>query len=116
VTVAEELDPRAVAPEETTILYVAYACLGLGLILPVLVPIAGVIIAYLKRNAPSPLLRAHAEWIIVTFWVTLVVGIVGAALILVLVGWLVLAVLWVWYIYRVVRGVVRLSERRPPKA
>ncbi len=103
------------AVEDRTPVYIAYACLGFGLLCPFFVSLIGVIIAYLKRSESGAVLRAHYAWIIDTFWVTLVVGIVGGLLTLVVIGWLILAVLWIWYIYRVVRGVVRLSEGRAPK-
>jgi uncharacterized membrane protein len=101
---------------DATLFYVAYVFLGLGLVLPLVLPLVAVIIAYLKRGESGALLRAHADWIIVTFWVSLAVGIVGSLLTLLLIGWAVLLVLWIWFLYRIVRGVVRLSEGRAPGA
>ena len=105
-----------VLAEDKTPVFIAYGCLALGWFLfPLVAPLVGVILAYVKRGEHAPLLRAHDEWIIETFWVTLVLGIVGGLLVLVMIGWLILIPLWIWYIYRVVRGLVRLSEGRPPR-
>lgn len=84
--------------------------------------IIGVIINYVKRSdAAGTYLESHFRWQIRTFWFALlwavVVGIAGALLAIVLVGfaiWIVgLFVLGVWAIYRVARGWMRLADRRP---
>ncbi|MGE5666323.1 MAG: DUF4870 family protein [Betaproteobacteria bacterium] len=84
--------------------------------------IIAVIINYVKRSdAAGTYLESHFRWQIRTFWYALlwavVVGIAGALLAIVLVGfaiWIVgLFALGVWAIYRVARGWMRLAERQP---
>ena len=84
--------------------------------------IIAVIINYVKRSdAAGTYLESHFRWQIRTFWYALlwavVVGIAGALLAIVLVGfaiWIVgLFVLGVWAIYRVARGWMRLADRQP---
>lgn len=93
----------------------AYACLGLGLaVFTVPLSIVAVIIAYVKRAAAPPFFRAHYDWIVRTFWFMVVGCLVGAILVLAIVGWFVLAAVWVWVLYRVIRGAIHLSEGRLP--
>jgi uncharacterized membrane protein len=83
--------------------------------------IIAVIINYVKRSeARGTWLESHVTWQIRTFWFALLwaclVGIAGAVLAIVLVGfaiWFVgLFALGVWAIYRIARGWLALQSRR----
>lgn len=83
--------------------------------------IIAVILNYVKRGeARGTWLESHYDWQIRTFWYALlwsvVVGVVGALLAIVLVGFAIWAVgfflLGVWAIYRIARGWLRLQDRR----
>jgi len=69
--------------------------------------IAGLIIAYVKRDdlAGTPY-ASHMTSAIRTFWISLIVGIIGVVLCFVLVGFLVLGLLALWNLFRVIRGLV----------
>ena len=72
-----------------------------------------VIIDYVKRDdAAGSWLESHFRWQIRTFWWGLLWGLIGGILLLVLIGYLVLAANAVWIIYRIVKGWLRLSEKR----
>jgi uncharacterized membrane protein len=72
-----------------------------------------VIIDYVKRDdARGTWLESHFTWQIRTFWWGLLWGVIGGVLLLVLVGYLVLVANTVWIIYRIVKGWLRLAERR----
>jgi uncharacterized membrane protein len=73
----------------------------------------GVIIAYITRPPRGTLFRSHFDWAITTFWVTLILGIIGAILTWILIGWLILGILWLWTLYRIVRGWLALANARP---
>lgn len=84
--------------------------------------IIAVIVNYVKRgDARGTWLESHFEWQIRTFWLALgwsvVVGVVGLLLAIVLVGiaiWIVgLFGLGIWAIYRIARGWLALRDRRP---
>ncbi|WP_438951680.1 DUF4870 family protein [Porticoccus sp.] len=78
-----------------------------------LTAVAGVIINYLKRDeVHGTYLESHFNWQIRTFWWLLAGLVVGWLLTLVLVGVLILGLLYVWYIYRIVRGWLALSDRK----
>ena len=84
--------------------------------------IVGIIIAYVKRDdARGTWLASHFDWLIRTFWWSLlwslVVVVVGGILILVLVGLIIipvgLAIVSIWVIYRVVRGFLAFNKSQP---
>jgi uncharacterized membrane protein len=84
--------------------------------------IIAVILNYVKRgDARGTWLESHFRWQIRTFWFALlwvvVVGVTGALLTIVLVGfaiWVVgLFALGLWAIYRIARGWLRLRDRQP---
>jgi uncharacterized membrane protein len=77
--------------------------------------IAGVIVNYVKRDdAKGTVYESHFDWQIRTFWWMLVWGIVGMLLIFAFgLGFIVLGVAWLWAIYRVVKGWLKLTEAKP---
>ena len=76
--------------------------------------IVAVIVNYVKLDdARGTWLESHFRWQIRTFWWGLLWGVIGSVLLLVLVGWLVLAAAGIWIIYRIVKGAMYLSENRP---
>ena len=75
--------------------------------------LVAVIVDYVKRDdARGTWLESHFSWQIRTFWWGLLWGVIGGVLLLVLVGYLVLVANAVWIIYRIVKGWLRLAERR----
>ena len=90
--------------------------------LVVIAGIVGVIIAYVKRGeAQGTWVASHFDWLIATFWWSLlwslIVVVVGGILILVLVGLIIipvgLAIVSIWVIYRVVRGYLAFNRSEP---
>jgi uncharacterized membrane protein len=82
--------------------------------------ILAVILNYLKRSdARGTWLESHFLWQIRTFWFGLlwvslcVLFVIGTLGIGILVAWLPLGVITIWFIYRIVRGWLALSDRRP---
>jgi uncharacterized membrane protein len=76
--------------------------------------IVAVIVNYVKLDdARGTWLESHFRWQIRTFWWGLLWGVIGSVLLLILVGWLVLAAAGIWIIYRIVKGAMYLSENRP---
>ena len=76
-----------------------------------------VIINYVKKEeAAGTWLESHFRWQIRTFWFGLLWGVIGAILLLVIVGWFVLMADAIWIIYRVVKGWLNLAGNRPMPA
>ncbi|MGC8806012.1 MAG: DUF4870 family protein [Thiomonas sp.] len=76
--------------------------------------VIGVIIDYVKlEDARGTWVENHLRWQIRTFWWALIWSVLGFALIWVFgLGFLVLAVVYFWTIYRVVKGWLKLTERK----
>ena len=73
--------------------------------------IAAVILNYIKKkDVRGTWLASHFRWQIRTFWFGLLWGIIGAITLLVGIGFFILGITTVWFIYRVVKGWLRLSE------
>ena len=100
--------------QDTVPAHVAYALMALSVVTAFPILIAA-IIAWLNRSGEySRFLRAHYDWLINTFWVYLLLWIIGSVLTLVFVGWIVLGFNQLWLIYRVAAGWYYLSHRRLP--
>ncbi len=99
--------------EDRTPLYVALAFWA-GLFTGGLGALVGVIMAYFKRDDLAGTWgESILTYFITTFWVGLVLSIVGTVLAIVLIGYLILAVLAVWYLLRCLRATLAVFDRRP---
>lgn len=95
----------------THILYALYAIFWLTGGITALV---AVIINYVKRDdVKDTPYASHFTWQIRSFWWSVVWGVIGMALSWVLVGFVVLGVLFVWMLYRIVKGWLYLNDGKP---
>jgi uncharacterized membrane protein len=75
----------------------------------------GLIIAYVKRSdAEGTWVYDHFIWLINTFWIALAASIVGVLTLSVIFGWLILAAGFIWSLYRLIKGALRLNDGRSP--
>ena len=97
-----------------TITQVVYALQTLSFAFGV-TALIGLVINYIKReDAAGTLYQSHFDWQIRTFWWGLVWSVIGFVLIFAFgLGLVVLFVAWVWAIYRVVKGWLKLTEGKP---
>lgn len=96
-----------------TLNHVGYALLALWFISGITALIA-VVLDYIKRDeARGTWLESHYRWRIRTFWWGLLWLILGALTALILIGWVILGVALVWYIYRVAKGWLYLNDGKP---
>lgn len=92
---------------------VCYALYALSFLVGI-TAIAALILDYIKReDARGTWVETHFTWQIRTFWITLVGFVVFWLLSLVLIGIPLLIALYIWSIYRIVKGWLRLYEGRP---
>jgi uncharacterized membrane protein len=94
----------------TTVIYALYAAsLVFGI-----TAIVAIVMNYVKKeDAAGTWLESHFRWQIRTFWYSLLWGVLGLITLLLVIGWIVLFVDLVWFIYRVVKGWLSLSEGKP---
>jgi uncharacterized membrane protein len=98
------------AKKIATFVYALYAA---SLIVGV-TAIVGVIVAHIRKDdAAGTWLDSHFRWQIRTFWFGLAWAMLGAILFLMVIGWFVLAAVYFWFIYRIVKGWLRLYEDKP---
>ena len=81
--------------------------------------IAGLIVAYIKRDdAAGTYLASHYGWLIRTFWWSLLWGALICIFVVLTIGigllvaWIPAGILWIWHAYRVIKGWLRLTEKR----
>lgn len=76
--------------------------------------IVAVILNYLKRDVVrGSWLESHFEWQINTFWFCLLWTVAGVLTLFLGIGLLILPATYIWVIYRVVKGWLRLVEYKP---
>ncbi len=94
----------------TTLIYVLYAVSFLVGI----TAIVAIVMNYLKKgDVAGTFLESHFRWQIRTFWFGLLWSVVGGFLLAVVVGWAVLFANFVWMIYRIAKGFLRLNDNKP---
>ena len=76
--------------------------------------IIGIVINYVKREeVAGTWLESHFRWQIRTFWFGLLWAVIGAATIVILIGFAILFANFIWIIYRIVKGWLNLNDNKP---
>lgn len=86
-----------------------------GFLLAVL-PLIGLVVAYVNRDGASDLDRSHYDFQISTFWRGLAILAVGVITAFFLVGWLIILFWAVWTIVRNVKGLSAYGKGQPMAA
>lgn len=101
-----------VKESDYTFLLITHILMGVA-IFTGLTSLVALIMAYVKQpDVRGTYLESHCKWVIETFWWSFWIGIIGVILSFVVIGVPILIALSIWYIYRVVMGAIRISERR----
>ena len=91
------------------IVYVLY----LGGIVIGLLALVGVVMAYVNRDDGGAWVADHYRFQIRTFWIGLLLTVVGVLTTFVVIGWAVLPIALVWWIVRCVKGLKYASRAEP---
>ena len=76
-----------------------------------------IIMNYVKRNEMrGTWLESHVDWQIKTFWYSLIGYIVGFLLTAILIGYVIILVVFIWHVYRLIKGLIALNDNKPIKA
>ena len=75
--------------------------------------IVGLVLNYVKRDRYDELFDSHHAWMIRSFWWAILWCVLGLVTIVIGVGFVILFLAWVWYIYRHVRGLIALLNGEP---
>jgi uncharacterized membrane protein len=107
-----EVSPQQ-AESNRTITLACYILYAASLISGVTALIA-IILNYVKRDdVVGTVYESHFTWQIRTFWYGLLWTVIGFITIPILIGIAILAVACLWFIYRIVKGWVRLTDGKP---
>ncbi len=72
--------------------------------------LVGLIMAYINKGDAPEWVQSHYRFQIRTFWIGLLLGVIGAVTVAFVVGILILVFLFVWWIARCVKGMKYISE------
>lgn len=80
--------------------------------------VIGVIVAYVKRgDSRDTWVESHMTWLIRTFWWSTLWAVIGWVLFVTIIGIPFALLLWalvaIWVLYRVIKGVVYFKDQRP---
>jgi uncharacterized membrane protein len=96
-----------------TLTTVIYACYAGGILTGGFSSLVGIVMNYVKKDElTNPMLQSHFLWQMRTFWYSLLWGIIGGILCVVFVGFFILFADMIWFIYRIVKGWIRLNENK----
>lgn len=100
------------AQADRTLVFVAYVLHLVGAIAGV-TSIVGLILNYAQRGHADDIIDSHHRWMIASFWWGLLWIVIGLITIVLVIGWVILFLAWLWYIYRHVRGLIALVNGEP---
>jgi uncharacterized membrane protein len=102
------LDPGKENVQLIYILYLAGFVVGIT-------AIVGIVMAYINRGKSEPWVETHYTWLIRTFWIGLLYSLAAFVLMFVAVGFLLFALIAIWFIVRCVVGMQTLGRNEPIK-
>ena len=110
-TLMPDSDAAQASEGERTTLLVTYVLDVLAPITGFLAAIVSVIISHIKvGETQNGFIRNHHRWLIRTFWWNLLWCVVFGVLTIVFVGYLGFVGLVIWWLYRVIRGLIAYSN------
>lgn len=92
------------------LVYVLYL---VGLVLGGITSLVGVIIAYIYRGEAPDWVKSHFTMQIRTFWIGLLLGVIGFVTAFIIIGWFILLFALVWMIVRCVIGLKTIGSNQP---
>ena len=119
--VMAEKPPRDLGPD-IRLTHIMYILHGLAPFTGWLLAIGAIIIGFVKRDdVRGTFLDTHFSWLSRTFWWGLLWGIICGFITVILIvsligivlAWIPFVALFIWYIYRVIRGWLKLSDHQP---
>src|ERR1700742_2037686 len=99
-----------------TITIVAYVLHLLGAMFGLPSIIALIINYVVKSDGHGEMIDSHHAWMIRSFWYAFLGCIISWVLVVIFIGWLGLALVWLWYVYRHIRGLIDLAENKSMSA
>jgi uncharacterized membrane protein len=111
VSVHDAVEDSGAAARSWTLLVYALYLAALFTALPLL--LGGIVALWKRRLATGTVYASHLANQVTVLWVGLHLGVLGWILTVVLVGWAILGLLWLWILWRSGRGLLRALDGRP---
>jgi uncharacterized membrane protein len=117
-----EIDGSTGRPTNTTLIQILYLMHAISpFTLWTLSLVAVVIGAFTRDSVRGSYVETHYSWLLRTFlwgllWLVVVTFVFAVTVIGILLLWLPWGVLTIWYLYRVIRGWLRLNDGKPAPA
>lgn len=92
--------------------FIAYLLYIIGFVIPIL-PLVGLILCYLKRGDAPAWHKTHYTYLIRTFWIGLLIALVGGLLAIFGIGLLILLGYAIWYLVRTIKGLLEFNKGNP---
>lgn len=100
-------------PSLKTLTLVTYVLYGLSVFTGI-TAIVALIVNYVKKDeVQGTLYESHFRWQIRTFWFGLLWLVLAGVTLLVGIGLILLPIVGIWFLYRVVKGFLRLNDGKP---
>jgi uncharacterized membrane protein len=97
---------------ERTVVLIAYVLHLVGAIAAV-TSLIGLVLNYVRRDRFGGVYDTHHRWMIRSFWWSMLWAVIGFCTTFLLIGWAILGLVWLWYVYRHLRGLVALLNGEP---
>jgi len=102
------------AEANKSITHIIYALYAASLLSGSVTGIIAIVVNYVKReDVAGTIYATHFRWQIRTFWFSLLWFVIGGSTVWIIIGFPILAVAGIWYIYRIVKGWLYLAESKP---
>ena len=117
-----EIDGSTGRPTDTKVAHILYLMHGLAPFTFWLLALGAIVVGMMNRDAVrDSWVETHYSWLSRTFWWGLlwivIAGIITFVLVITVVGivvsWVPYTILFIWYLYRVIRGWLRLNDGLP---
>lgn len=117
-----EIDGRTGRPASTRVAHILYLLHGLAPFTAWLLAVAAIVVGLMHRDeVRGTFIETHYSWLSRTFWWGLlhivIAGIITFILVATVVGivvaWVPYTLLFLWYLYRVIRGWLLLNDGKP---
>lgn len=93
-----------------TLTTVIYALYGVAIFLGITAIVAIVMNYVKKEDVQGTIYESHFRWQIRTFWFGMLWSFLAALTLFIGIGFVLLPVVAIWYIYRIVKGFLRLND------
>lgn len=111
VNIQQSEQPLQVNTSAIKIIYILYA---IGYFTGGLTSLVGVIMAYMNKGGATELERAHYDYLIKLFWISVVLVLVACFTWVFVIGMVVFLAWFVWSLIKIIKGATRLGEGKAP--